>query len=253
MISRIWLANIILAVFTVFFGMKAYGVWSQREQGFSEMHPIKRPLPRPEKEIVKRNIPPESDYEVVVSSNLFRPDRSKLGQGKSESKAESVLKVDYALLKRLEATLRRIIVYGVIISKDYKKALVTNVQSSHNKGSRRQRRQPIIKRTKWIKVGDTLGEFKVNDIREASVLLAAAGNQYQVFLYDEDRPKRRVAVERKESPTVVSLGARIKGSSEVVRTTPEMRVPKPKVSKEKEPPKPRVKIKKSPSKKSQAQ
>ena len=96
-----------------------------------------------------------------------------------------------------------------------------------------------------------MGEFTVDDIRDGSVLLAAAGNQYQVFLYDKEKPKRRVPVKSKKSPTVVSLGSKTAIIPEAEKATPKKEIPKPKVSKQKQPPKRivNVKAKKSPSKK----
>ena len=247
MFSKIWLINLFLAISTVFFGIKAYRVWSEREKAPSEIRPIRKPLPLPEKKIVMRNVPPESDYEVIVSSNPFRPDRAKLKhkQEKPEKKPEP--KVDKKLLMRLKAALRQTVVYGVIITGEYKKALVTSVQGRPTKRGGRQRGPTSKRRARWIKVGDTLGEFKVDDIREGSVLLAAAGNQYQVFLYDKEKPKRRVKTKKQAKPTVVSVGASIKGRVKVDSSTAEKGASRPEVSKRKQTPKPVAKTKKAPS------
>lgn len=270
MSSRIWLINFVLAVVVIFFGIRAYGVWSEGEKGFSEIRAIKRPLSQTEKRITKRSMPPESDYEVIVGNNLFWVDRSEYIQGKQETKSAAKPKVDKKLLMRLEAALRRIVVYGVIIADGLGRALISNPNLQTGRktmipgpGGRSTRltktgqkpgpspllTQPPKRRTKWIKVGDTLGEFKVNDIREGSVLLTAAGNEYQIFLYDKEKPKKRIPVKRKERPTVVSLGTKTKGGPEVVKTTPKKEIPRPKVSKKKQPPKRIVKARKSPSNK----
>ncbi len=249
MFSRVWLINLFLAIFTIFFGIKAFGIWSERERIPSETRPVRKPLSLPGKNVVIRNMPPESDYEVVVSNNPFMPDRGKSDQGKKQPEKKAKPKIDKKLLMRLNAALRRTVVYGVIIAGEYKKALVASVESGRPRGRKPQRTPAPRRRAKWVKVGDSLGEFTVDDIRDGSVLLAAAGNQYQVFLYDKEKHKRRVPVKSKDSPTVVSLGSKTAIIPEVAKATPKKEIPKPKVSKQKQPPKRIVKAKKSPSKK----
>jgi len=249
MFSRVWLINLFLTIFIIFFGMKAYGVWSERERIPSETRPVRKPLPLPGKNIVINNMPPESDYEVVVSNNPFMPDRGVSKQEKETPTKITKPKIDKKLLMRLNAALRRTVVYGVIISGEYKKALVTSVESGPA-GRRKSQRAPVPqRRARWVKVGDSLGEFRVDEIREGSVLLAAAGNQYQVFLYDREKPKRRVLVKNKENPTVVSLGSKTAIIPEVAKATPKKEIPKPKISKPKQPPERIFKTKKSPSRK----
>jgi hypothetical protein len=249
MFSRVWLINLFFAIFTIFFGIKAFGVWSERERIPSETRPVRMPLPLSEKNVVISNMPPESDYEVVVSNNPFMPDRGVSKQEKETPKKITKPKVDKKLLMRLNAALRRTVVYGVIIAGDYKKALVAGVESGPTRRRKPKRTPAPRRRARWVKVGDSLGEFTVDDIRDGSVLLAAAGNKYQVFLYDKEKPKRRVPVKNKKSPTVVSLGSKTAIISEVAKATPKKEIPKPKVSKQKQPPKRIVKAKKSPSKK----
>jgi hypothetical protein len=258
MFSRVWLINLFLTIFIIFFGIKAYGVWSERERVPSETRPVRKPLPLPGKNIVINNMPPESDYEVIVSNNPFMPDRGKPAEGKQHPGKKVTPKIDKKLLRRLNAALRRTVVYGVIIAGEYKKALVTTVESRPTRGRKRKRIPAPKRRARWVKVGDSLGEFTVDDIRKGSVLLAAAGNQYRVFLYDREKPKRRVPVKGKENPTVVSLGSKTATIPEVAKATPKRvsqgqtfpkEIPKSKVSKQRQPPKRIVRATKSPSNK----
>ena len=244
MFSRVWQINLFLTIFIIFFGIKAYGVWAEQEERIpSETRPVRKPLPLSEKNVVIGNMPPESDYEVVVSNNPFMPDRGNSAEGKQQPEKRTKPKIDKKLLMRLNAALRRTVLYGVIIAGEYKKALVTSVESGPTGRRKPQRTRAPKRRARWVKVGDSLGEFTVDDIRDGSVLLAAAGNQYQVFLYDKEKPKRRVPVKGKENPTVVSLGSKTAIISEVAKATPKKEIPKPKVSKQKQPPKRIVKTK----------
>lgn len=249
MFSRIWLINLFLAIFTIFFGIKTFGIWSERERIPSETRPVRKSLPLSEKNVVINNMPPESDYEIVVSNNPFMPDRGISEQDKKQPEKKAKPKIDKKLLMRLNAALRRTVVYGVIIAGDYKKALVASAETRPRSRRKSQRSPAPRRRARWVKVGDSLGEFTVDDIRDGSVLLAAAGNQYQVFLYDKEKPKRRVPVKSKENPTVVSLGSKTAIIPEVAKATPKKEMPKPKVSKQKQPPKRIVKAKKSSSNK----
>jgi hypothetical protein len=249
MFSRVWLINLFLAIFTIFFGIKAFGIWSERKKIPSETRLVRKPLSLSEKNVVINNMPPESDYEVVVSNDPFMPDRGISDQGKKQPEKKAKSEIDKKLLMRLNAALRRTVVYGVIIAGEYKKALVTSVESRPRSGRKPKRTPAPRRRARWVKVGDSLGEFTVDDIRDGSVLLAAAGNQYQVFVYDKEKPKRRVPVKGKKSPTVVSLGSKTAIIPEVAKATPKKEIPKPKVSKQKQPPKRILKAKKSPSRK----
>lgn len=249
--SKIWLVNFLLAGLVIFFGIRAYEVWSEGEKGPNEPRAIKKASSRAEREIHRISIPQESTYEVIAANNLFWPDRSEHEQKKVKHKSRNGPKIDKKLLRRLQAALKQINVYGVIITDGHKKALVTDLQKKAVQRGGPRRKGVFRRGTRWIKVGDRLGEFRVNDIMEKSVLLAAAGNKYQVFIYDKEKPKRRGAVKKQLGPRVIMTGWRVGSVQGTGGTEQKQRQPKPEVSKKKKSPKPTAKARKIPSKKKQ--
>ena len=210
MFLRIWLINLFLAVFVIFFGLKAYGVWSEGEKTALETQAVERREARPKKRIVKRRIPPESAYSVVVESNLFSRDRAELKPEKPEPGPEG---------NRLKVSRKKIILYGVIIMDDYKAALVGSLEQ--NTGWRRTKLKPGERKAKWIRVGDTVGNFRVAGIKKDRIFLAEGAREHEILLYDKDKPKRQVPVTKKAKPTVV-------------REAPKKRTTLPQVSKRRE-------------------
>ncbi|OEU48270.1 MAG: hypothetical protein BA861_04070 [Desulfobacterales bacterium S3730MH5] len=233
MFSRIWLINIVLVLFAVFFGIKAYGVWFEREKTTLEMKAVEKPEPQPKKRIAKRRIPPESDYVAVVDMNLFCPEREDL-------------KIDEPAagpgVEHLNVSLKEIVLYGVIIMEDYEAALVNDLQ----KQSGRKRTRPkksVQRRTKWVKVDDMMGDFRVSGIKNDRILLAEGTNEYEVLLYDRNKPKRRASVTRRTKPTSgTAPQAKATPKQKAVSATPKKSTAQPAVSKKLEPPedKPRV-------------
>ncbi len=204
MSSKIWLINLVLAVAVVFFGMKAYGVWSKWDQGPLETGSIQNPLPWPEKKISKRNMPPESDYETVVTHNLFSHLRSE-GEPEEEKKPlvnQTEPKAAGRSLDLLEWTLQRTNLYGVIIVGDHKEALIGEVPANSGKSAGERE-------VKRAKVGDIVGRFKVKEINSTKVLLTAGGYEWPVSLFDKDKPKKRVPVRKEAGPIVLGAGAKL--------------------------------------------
>ena len=210
MFSKIWFINLFLAVFAIFFGLKAYGVWSEGEKSSSEVRPIEKPSSRTKKRIVKKRMPPESDYSVVVERTLFSPERALPDLQEGEPEAEEI--------KDLKVSGKRFFLYGVIIMDDYKAALITNPEV-----------KPGKKKQKWVMVGDSVGGFRVAGIKKDMIILAEGAREHEILLYDKDKPKSRAPVRKKAKPTVVS-------------TAPKKSALQPKVSKKKKLPEGKYKI-----------
>ena len=207
MFSKIWLINLVLAVFAVFFGLKAYGVWSEGEKSFSEAPLIEKPSSRPKKRIVKKRAPPESAYSVVVEKNLFAPGRTGSMPEKSESGPD---------VKQLMVAGKRIIVSGVIMMDGYEAALVGTLK--HRIDRRRSKTNAGEWDSEWVKVGDTIGDFQVAGIKEDRVIFTEGAKEYEIFLYDKDKPKRQIPATKKAKP-------------KAVKVAPKNRTARPQVSK----------------------
>ncbi len=206
MFSKIWLINLVLAVFAVFFGLKAYGVWSEEKKNSSEVRPIEKPSSRSEKRIVTRRMTPESAYAAVVEKNLFAPGRTGSTPGKPESGPD---------VKQLMVAVKRIIVSGVIMMDDYEAALVSTLK--HRIDRRRSKTNAGEWESEWVKVGDTIGDFQVAGIKEDRVIFTEGAKEYEIFLYDKDKPKRQIPV--------------TKAKPKVAKVAPKKRTTRPQVSK----------------------
>ena len=122
--------NALLVLVAAFFGLKAYGVWSQENwsdpgTGTDKSGRIKS-VERPVGRLFERKAPPESAYSVVINKNLFSAKRREAQPDKAKQKATDDGR-DLVSSKQAELFLKRIMLYGVIITDDYAAALVTNV------------------------------------------------------------------------------------------------------------------------------
>jgi hypothetical protein len=133
-------------------------------------------------------VPAESSYGVIVSKNLFSPDRM-------EPVAEELR--DEARETKLPG--KKIYLYGVVLSDDYKLALITN--PLRGKGERKDI---------WVHVGDKVDDLKVIEILKDRILLAKGLKEYEISLYDKNKPKRRGVSKSGKKPTVVVADAKAK-------------------------------------------
>ena len=187
--SKIWLINISLALFIVFLGIMSFDVWSKGDETIPEIRTGKSPeKPPPGKMIMERAMTPESTYGIVADKNLFSSNRS-----------ESIpVELKPGPLKISE---KMIFLYGVVVTGDRKQALISNPESGPEAGKSRAK-------DKWVKVGDTQGNFSVADIRKDRIILTEGASTHEILLYDKDKPARQTTVvEKSAAPAVVSTGS----------------------------------------------
>ena len=187
--SKIWLINISLAAFIVFFGIMSFDVWSKGDEkipGFqTEKSSEKSP---PGKGIIERTMPPDSAYGIVAEKNLFSSNRLEFIP---EKQKQGSLKISE----------KPIFLYGVVLTGNRKQALISNPESGPVAG-----KSPG--KDKWVKIGDTLGNISVADIRKDRIILTEGANTHEILLYDKNKPARQTTVaEKSEAPTVVSTGS----------------------------------------------
>ncbi len=216
MLSRIWLINAILVLSVVFFGLKAYGVWFQENKGFEIPEMVQKPVQRVTKPLGaldERKIPPESEYNAMVVLNLFSPERTEIipDETKPDEKAKQLSTVEQ---KNIQQNLSKLTLYGLVITDDSAEALVSDLiikpvfkrgTKLISRNTRLRKKSPTVKRTRWVKAGDTLGGFEVVAIKPDRVLLKAGGQPYALLLYDKEKMKSRGPAKPKRGPTVVGL------------------------------------------------
>jgi len=231
MSSKIWLINLVLAAVVMFFGLKAYEVWSGEKMRPSQTGSLKSPPPWPEKKIAKKSVLPESDYGVIVSSSLFHASRSETNSQEQKKKQPVVeRKADGKRLQTLEWSYKNTNLYGVVIVDDHREALIGEVPAGTGRGTGERG-------VKRAKVGDIVGRFKVKEIKSTSVLLTAEGHEWRVSLFDKDKPKKRVQVKKNDGPIVIVGGSKTGSIVKEAKVVEKRRTPKPAVSKKKTLPK----------------
>ncbi|MEA2039930.1 MAG: hypothetical protein U9N82_08885 [Thermodesulfobacteriota bacterium] len=202
MFSRVWLINLVLGVLTVFCGIKAFEVWTKWDQTPQEIKTTARKQKsKPGRRLskTKRNIPPESTYKLVVDQDLFRTERAEFIPEEPKPKAK-VKPADKRAAKKTEAFLKKTTLHGVVIVDQFRAALISNPELKTGQGS-----------SKWVRVGDEIGELKLKEIKEEKIILSQGGRDYEILLYDKDKPKKRaVASKRKSGPTVVGATSKAK-------------------------------------------
>ena len=192
----------------IFFGIKSLEVWSGGDETIPEIQTGKNSKnPLPGKMITKRTMPPESAYGIVVDKNLFFPDRAEFIPDESEPETKA---------PQAKVSGKKILLYGVVLMDDYKKALISNPRPEAGE-----------RRAKWVKTGDRIGDFSVTRIKKDSIILAEGTKKYEIFLYDKDKPKRRTTAAGKSRPTVVTT----KPAAAAAKL--KRRPPMPRISKEK--------------------
>jgi hypothetical protein len=184
--SKIWLINVVLAFFVVFFGMMSFDVWSKGDESVPEVQTAQGSAkPLPGKGIIERTVPPDSTYGIVPEKNLFSTNRSEVIPEKQ--KKEEAPKISEKM----------VILYGVMVVGDRKKALISNPEAGP---------KPTTK-DKWVTVGDTIGTFRVADIRKDRIILTDGANSPEILLYDKNKPARQTIVaEKSAAPTVIATG-----------------------------------------------
>jgi hypothetical protein len=212
MVSRIWLINAVLALLVAFFGLKAYGVWFQEDKGnkIPEMtqNPIQT-IAKPLRISDKGKIPLESEYDALMALNLFSPERIEILPDETNPK-EGKETITTVQQKNLEQNLKRITLYGMVITEDSAEALVSDIAVASTGRVKRalgrtKTTKPKVRKVKWIKVGDSLGEFQVAEIKPDGILLKAGSMTFDLPLYDRERVKRRAPVRPKAGPTLVGI------------------------------------------------
>jgi hypothetical protein len=186
--SKIWLINISLAAAVVFLGIMSYEVWTKSDDMIPEARAAKNSVTSPPPaRVAERVIPPESTYGIVVEKNLFFANRSEIFPKEPEKGPAKLPE-------------KPIYLYGVVLLGDKKQALISNPEF----GADPAQKQP---KDKWVKIGDTAGNFRVAEIDQDRVILTEGDNRREILLYDAKKPARKVVEQKPAAPTVVATGA----------------------------------------------
>jgi hypothetical protein len=123
-------------------------------------------------------------YILVSEKNIFSPERK-----------------EFAIVLPPSAQVKppivrpQIILYGVTMAGDYQFASIVNPGRALKKGERE---------TMSVKAGDQIGEFKVAKILSDRIVMEAAGDSFEVLLYDAKSPKQRTYAKTEAKPATVT-------------------------------------------------
>jgi hypothetical protein len=218
MFSRIWIANVILALLVAFFGLKAYGVWFQENKGFKISGKALKPVHRVAETVGmldKVQISPESEYDSLMTLNLFSPDRTEILVDEVKPSEGMETKSPAEQVNR-EQFLKRATLYGMVITEGSAEALVSNptpkpvIRQKRRLGIQKkpETKRLKVKQTKWVKAGDAFGDFEVVAIKPDRILLKAGGQSYDLLLHDKEKVRTRGPARPKTVPTVVGADVR---------------------------------------------
>ena len=208
MFTKIWLINIGLAVFFIFFGIKALDVWTKEALTPLEIKTVKAAATSMEDiRTVKNSVLSELVYESVASQNLFSPERTEPRTEEPEQEKESEEKKPVDKPPKISG--REISLYGVIIMEGYVSALISNPKPESGE-----------RNSKWVKVGDLIGDFEVKEIKEESVVLIEGNERYEIKLFDEAKARKAApsskAAAKEIKPTVIDTSTKEKSKVQVI-------------------------------------
>jgi hypothetical protein len=199
--------SLLLVFIIVLLFLKNYEIWTYPLEWASEREAIKKSEKRPEAPSVmvgQRNPTSIQSYISISEKNIFSPERKEF----------PILGADPT-----KPIMRpQVVLYGVTIVGDYKAASIANSGRPVTKGERE---------LMTVKIGDPVGEYKLTKILSDRITLEAAGDTFEVLLYDPKAPKRRMGVKTENRPAAVTSTqpASVPSAARVPPSTPPTRGP----------------------------
>ncbi len=207
---KLWGLNILLAAAMTVFSLQAYKTWTAPQETIPVAEPEtsapKTPLPK----LIDFNLPSESVFEDVVRKHLF-----------SENRKEKAIQAPPAEEVEVEvkaATIsgKKIILYGVIIMDDVKKAMIQNP-------TRKAGNPEYI----WVQEGEKLHNLRIKTIQPDRILLTEKGKKFVVLLHDQTSSKKRAGGtsprKKQKPPTKKTTQSNAKPQSKHIAASPAAR------------------------------
>ena len=191
MVSRVWVINSVLAIALVICMSNIWEVWHADTQVFPvKRTAVKEKEPLQIKKFPEHNVLKESAYQNVVDKNLFSPDRAPASPEIEADEPE--------ILEEVRIPGKKVVLYGVIMVDDYKKALTNNPADRESD-------------LRWVREGEQIGNLKVRQILEDNILLVDEEGSYRVLLYDPEKVSKMSAKpvrqnDKDDQPQVIIAG-----------------------------------------------
>lgn len=198
---RIWLINAALLAVVVISSINTYRIWTQPPQWQPDMTTGKKQQLKAVR-VVSTRLPPESTFNVVTDRNLFSESRQTAVPPLTTDSAEDLSDAKVLAIPPEETSVkinnRTILLYGVVMAGDMKKALITN---PFQKG--RERKEM------WIAPREMLDAYQVYDIEPKRVLFRKEGKIYQISMNEKSKPRApgaATSLPSAKKPAVVHAG-----------------------------------------------
>jgi hypothetical protein len=187
MSSRYSIFCIILSFIVLILGVENYEIWSPSAGTVIKREVPKKPEAKaetiPGPSASKELPPPREAYKMISEKNIFNPERKEFPVAAADdiSKKSNV---------RPQVTL-----YGVVVGGEFQSATIVNPGRPLQKGEREAR---------TVKIGDRIGDYRVEKILGDRIVMENAGDSFEVLLYDPSAPKRRMEVKPATPPVAVT-------------------------------------------------
>jgi hypothetical protein len=184
MTSRNGVLGLMVLLVVIILGFKNYEIWSASGLPRSSKSDVRKagvklePLPA---FLPARERASAAPYLAIAEKNIFSPDRKDFAAQMSEGSAP---------LSRPQ-----VVLYGVVIGDQFQTASVVSRGRVLLKGERE---------LKTLKLGDQIGGYKLTKIFPDRITLEAAGDSFEVLLFDPKSPKRHVDVRTTSPPPATS-------------------------------------------------
>lgn len=185
MTSRFGVLSIPLFLIVMLLAYKNYEIWSDPPRWVPKKIESKRGENKPESPggavAGARGNVPRDPFQIIAEKNIFTPDRKEFPLQVSAEQPKPVVRPP-------------VVLYGVMIADSYETASIANPGRPLFKGERE---------TKTVKVGDRIGEYQLTKILPDRIVLGAAGDSFEVLLFDPKSPKRRAEVKTPAKPAEI--------------------------------------------------
>ncbi len=185
--SKIWLMNVVLAVCIVIMGMNAWQVWT----GELPVQSIPAKTESPAEDSGQKNAEkqrlPEIEYRVIAEKNLFDPARKEAQPEEGAAAAPGE--------KNADASRQNIALHGVILKKDYQKALIRTADTGSGKD-------------RWVTVGEPVGTMTVSAIEKNRIVLTEGGEIREISLHEgKNRGPGSQNLAKNDAPSIINISA----------------------------------------------
>ena len=183
---RYGMVGLFLALVFVLLIFKNYETWNQPIEALPEKEMTKKPEKKSEPYPITKDQEENTTiktYVGIADKNIFSPERKEF----------PITLIPGGELKK-PIIRPQIVLFGISIVGDYQSATVSTPGKPLQKGERE---------TTTLKIGESVGDYKVSKILSDRIMMAAGEDSFEVLLHDPKVPKKRTYVKTESKPAAV--------------------------------------------------